>query len=132
MDSQLDNRKRLGRVQLNNLTIKNSLFNINLKHKKMKDLICKAIASRLVIEFIYENEIRIVEPFVLGYHKDTGNLILRSFRVGGYSKSEREPYWRLFDISKIKDLKITQKKAMDFREFYNPNDKHMDKILCNV
>lgn len=98
----------------------------------MKENICNAIKDRLVIQFKYDGENRIVEPFVLGYHKDTGNLVLRSYRVGGYSKSDNEPPWRLFDITKISSLKITSTLAQSSREYYNPNDKHMSTILCNL
>lgn len=104
----------------------------NQNFRIMKEIICDAINKRLVIQFYYDGELRIVEPFVLGYHKDTGNLVLRSFRVGGFSKSEREPFWRLFDTSLIQNLQVTKKSAMSKREFYNPNDKHMSQIICNV
>lgn len=98
----------------------------------MKEIICNAIKNRLVINFLYEGEMRVVEPFVLGYHKDTGNLVLRSYRVGGYSKSEQEPPWRLFDTSNIENLEITDISARSDREYYNANDKHMSTILCSV
>ncbi len=98
----------------------------------MKETICNAIKNRLVIKFKYEGEIRIVEPFVLGHHKDTGNLVLRSYRVGGYSKSDREPPWRLFDTKNISELEVTSINAQSIREHYNPNDKHMSEILCRV
>ena len=57
----------------------------------MKKLITNAIQNRLVIQFIYEGQLRIVEPFVLGRHKDSGNIVLRSYRVGGYSKIHNYP-----------------------------------------
>jgi len=98
----------------------------------MKELICTAIKNRKVIQFTYENQIRIVEPFVIGNHRDTNNLVMRSYRAGGYSKSEREPNWRLFDVSLISNLSITDTNAADFREYYNPQDKHMSRIICNV
>lgn len=98
----------------------------------IEEIICSAIKNRLVIRFQYDGEIRIVEPFVLGYHKDTGNLVLRSYRVGGYSKSDREPPWRLFDTSNISELEVTDIKARSDREYYNPNDKHMSEIICNA
>jgi hypothetical protein len=96
----------------------------------MNEIICTAIKSRLVIQFRYEGELRIVEPFVLGYHKNAGNLVLRSYRVGGYSKSDRESPWRLFDVNNITELILTDIKAQSVREYYNPNDKHMSEILC--
>lgn len=105
---------------------------ITKKLNNMEEIICDAIRKRLVIEFNYEGELRIVEPFVLGLHKTTGNLVLRSYRVGGYSKSEREPSWRLFNTTYIENLKLTDKIAKSDREYYNPEDKHMSEILCNV
>lgn len=98
----------------------------------MKEIITKAITERIVIQFEYDGFTRIVEPFTLGIHKTTNNTVLRSFRVGGYSKSEREPQWRLFDLSNITNLKLTNQKAMNFREYYNPNDKDMSFIICCV
>lgn len=98
----------------------------------MEKIICEAIQNRLVIKFIYDGETRVVEPFALGYHKDTGNLVLRSYRVGGYSKSANEPPWRLFVMNNATELEITTTAAQSDREYYNPNDKHMSEILCNV
>lgn len=95
-------------------------------------MICEAILNRLVIKFIYDGETRIVETFALGYHKDTGNLVLRSYQVGGYSKNANEPPWRLFDMNNATELETTTKIARSDREYYNPNDMHMSEILCNV
>ena len=73
----------------------------------MQDIIADAIENRWVIQFIYEGQLRIVEPFVLGLHKDTGNLVLRSYRVGGYSKSKKSPPWRLFKIAPVSYTHLT-------------------------
>jgi predicted DNA-binding transcriptional regulator YafY len=91
--------------------------------------IADAITNRKVIQFIYKGEKRVVEPFTLGIHKDTGNTVLRAYRVGGYSKSSRDPQWRLFDVSGITSLMVLEHKAQSYRPDYNPQDKDMSRII---
>ena len=98
----------------------------------MEDEICGAIQNRQVIQFYYEQQLRIVEPFTLGYHKGTGNLVLSAYRVGGYSKSEKEPPWRLFIVDNIETMEVTSTIAQNSREGYNPNDSRMSEIICTV
>ncbi len=95
-----------------------------------EEIICHAIKERIVIQFSYDGNIRIVEPFTLGYHKDTGNLVLSAYRVGGFSKSNSEPPWRLFVVNEISGLSLTNRQAASNRAGYNPNDKRMSSIIC--
>lgn len=97
----------------------------------MKDVIIKATKDRKVISFAYKGEMRLVEPFAIGYHKTTNQLILHSYRVGGYSKGEHEPMWRNFDVSLMSYLFVTDKLAESEREDYDPSKK-MSSILCQV
>lgn len=97
---------------------------------EMTNIICKAIEERIVIQFTYEGQQRIVEPFTLGVHKDTNNLVLSAYRVGGYSKSQNEPPWRLYKLKKISNLFLTNQEALQYRQGYNPNDSRMKMILC--
>uniref|UniRef100_UPI00404AC434 hypothetical protein n=2 Tax=Flavobacteriaceae TaxID=49546 RepID=UPI00404AC434 len=96
----------------------------------MKELIIKAITERIVIQFEYEGFTRIVEPFALGIHKTTNNTVLRAYQIGGYSESKRTIPWRLYDISLIKSFQLTNQKAENNREYYNPKDKDMSFIFC--
>lgn len=93
--------------------------------------ICEAISERLVLEFLYDGHQRIVEPYVLGNHIKTNNLVLRGFSVG-FSKSNREPKWRLYDMSKVNGLNITSVSHSGNRPLYNPDDKAMSIILCRL
>ncbi len=72
----------------------------------MRELICKAIKDRNVISFIYDGYRREVDPFTLGIHKDTGNLSLSAWWVGGYSHSRSHPHWRLYTVDLMTDVKI--------------------------
>ena len=95
-----------------------------------EEIICNAIKNRTVIQFDYEGHQRIVEPFTLGYHKDTGNLVFSAYRVGGYTKSHSEPPWRLYKVNQMSEIGITNQKAATFRSDYNPNDSRMSQIIC--
>lgn len=98
----------------------------------MKELIIKAITERIVIQFEYNGFTRIVEPFVFGIHKKTNNTVLRCYQIGSYSESKRTIPWRLYDISLINSLQLTNQEAKNNREFYNPKDKDMSFIICCV
>ena len=96
----------------------------------INEIICQAITERTVIQFSYDGQIRIVEPFTLGYHKDTGKLVLSAYRVGGYSKSQSDPPWRLYIIEDLRNLSLTGKQAESYRQGYNPRDSRMSSIIC--
>lgn len=95
-----------------------------------EEIICQAITDRIVIQFSYDGQTRIVEPFTLGYHKDTGNLVLSAYRVGGFSKSHSDPPWRLYIVGDINNLSLTGKQAESYRQGFNPRDSRMSSIIC--
>lgn len=95
-----------------------------------EETICHAIKNRIVIQFSYEGYSRIVEPFTLGYHKDTSNLVLSAYGVGGYSKSQSEPPWRLYIVNQISGITFTNQRASTSRIGYNPNDSRISSIIC--
>ncbi len=96
----------------------------------MQALLLKAIKTRKVIQFAYYGEERIVEPFKCGEISGVG--FLEGYLIGGYSESENKERWRLYQLDKIKKLKITDKKAASSRPGYNPNDKRFLAIFCKV
>ena len=95
-------------------------------------LICEAIKERKLIEFFYEDGVRIVEPFACGYGRK-GNLLLRAFQIEGYSKSGKPLGWKLFRVDKISQLRILEEIFNDYREGYNPlGDSQIPNIICKV
>jgi len=98
----------------------------------MNQLICEAIKSKRVLKFIYEGFERIVEPHTYGVHKDTGNEVLSAYQIGGYSSSGKIPYWRLYVVSKISDLQITNDTFSQPRPGYKKGDSRMSKIFCEI
>lgn len=98
----------------------------------MKDSIIQAILNRNVITFDYKGNHVKVEPFTIGIHKTTGNVILSAYFLSGYSKSQGEPPWRLYSIKNIANLIITNEVAESFHDGYNPRDSRMSTIFATV
>ena len=98
----------------------------------MKSKLCDAIAYKKIIQFYYEGGIRVVEPHCYGIHKTTGEEVLCAFQTEGFSRSGGLPGWRFFIIDKVSQLKVRKEHFIEPRPLYNPNDKRMSTIFCNV
>ena len=80
---------------------------------KIYNEICSAIRLRQKIEFLYQNDIGVlqekkVNPYVLGDYGNTSIKILQAWQTGGESDSDKLPGWRSFHLDKIQNL-ITRK-----------------------
>lgn len=95
-------------------------------------LLNQAICMHKVVAFTYEQQIRIVEPFLTGRHRRTGRIHLRAWQIGGGSKSGKSPNWRLYEINKIKQLRITDDSFRGMRPGYNRDDEDMDQIYEHI
>jgi predicted DNA-binding transcriptional regulator YafY len=98
----------------------------------LADLICTAIAKRTLLEFDYDGYRRRVEPYTLGYHKDTGNLVLSAFQTQGFSRGNHIPKWRLFLITNMGNVKELEAPAFNLRFGFNPRDKRLMRIVCTI
>jgi len=92
----------------------------------------EAIKARLEIEFTYDGHHRVVRPAAHGTHIDTGNESLRGYQVAGTSKTRMPPLWDMFTVSKIVNLKVTQRRFDEDPEFYKRGDKHMGTIFAEL
>jgi len=93
--------------------------------------VCEAIEQRKIIEFQYDNRFRVVEPYCVG-ESSRGNVVLRAYQIEGESSSGNPIGWKLFDLSKLSNLTITSRKFSLIQPDYNPNDRGMVKIICNL
>jgi len=93
--------------------------------------ICTAIKTKSVIKFFYNGGIREVEPYCYGV-STADNDVLRGYQIGGYSKSGNTVGWKLYSVSNISQLTITDKHFASIRPDYKPNDSAMSTIYCNV
>lgn len=97
----------------------------------MDTLICEAIEKRRLLQFTYKDEIRIVEPHLLG-RKTSGKDALSAYLVGGYTESDHEPYWRNYTVEKMELITILDDTFSRPRDGYNPDDRTMDEIYCRL
>lgn len=97
------------------------------------EIINKAIRNKKLISFWYDGGLRIVEPFLTGIHYTTGNISLRAWWVKGFSKSNKvNPNWRLFTIENMIQVQILDESFLGRRQYYNPRDTQMSRILERV
>lgn len=97
----------------------------------MKNIIKEAIANKQLLEFVYKDEQRIVEPYTFGI-TTKGNDVLSGYQVDGESTSSDELGWRLFTLDKIGDLKLLDNTFSGDRDEYNPNDSRMSHIYITI
>lgn len=99
----------------------------------MNSNICKAINNKSVIEFSYKEHRRVVEPHCCGILKNTNNEALRAYQVGGYSSSGKEESpWKLYIISEMSGVIVTDKQFENPRLGYKVNDSRMSMIFCQI
>ena len=94
--------------------------------------ICSAIEVHKVISFYYRGGSRLVEPYCYGFHKKTGDEVLRGFQVGGFSEFGEPFGWKLYPVGEILGISITEKSYRGIREEYNPDDVMMKEIICRA
>lgn len=97
----------------------------------MNSSICEAIKTKKVISFFYDGGVRIVEPFCYGCNTKN-NDVLCAYQIGGYSSSGNPDGWKLYIVSNMSDFTITNKSFLGRRDGYNPADKRMINIYCNI
>lgn len=97
----------------------------------MNPVICNAIRSRCTISFYYNGGFRTAEPFCYGVSKN-GHELLRAYQLEGHSESGNPSGWKLFRVAKIQQLEITDNHFEGTRPEYNPYDKTMKIIYCNI
>jgi hypothetical protein len=95
-----------------------------------KELLCRAISEKLLVQFKYDGRLRVVEPFCCG----TGvaeNYVLRGFQIRGSDKT-KPLCWRLYELTEISQMSVTQHRFKGKREGYNSEDSAMTKIFCRI
>ena len=97
----------------------------------MNSNICEAISRRAVMTFAYSGGVRMVEPHCHGVSR-AGNEVLRGYQTGGYSKSGNPVGWKLYEVSQMSNIIITEENFTHNRPGYNPNDKGMQEVHCHV
>lgn len=97
----------------------------------MKKIICEAIKGKKILTFYYDGGKRRTEPYCYGRGKK-GNDFLRAYQISGYSRSGSSQGWKLFDMSKLSSIIITDETFNKIRPKYKPKDPQMSKIYCKI
>ena len=95
----------------------------------------RAIVDRSVVRFCYRNQPeRTVKPFLVGIRKESGNVKLRAWWLGGYSESGEGPGWHgPYNVKDISGLVVTSSHFSGARPGYTgASDKQMRTVLYFV
>ena len=88
----------------------------------------KQVKDKQILKIKYNNQWRIVEPFVLGYTR-RNNMQIRQYQVIGGSLRGVTKGWKLFRIDRMEEQQFSGKYFEYPRELFNPWDKHLPKII---
>jgi hypothetical protein len=88
---------------------------------EIDELLRTAITQKRLIQLVYREKTRIVEPHDYGVHK--GSVKLLGYQVGG-SSSGPLPNWRWMEIDLISDVRLLDRKFRGGRS--SPSGKHHD------
>ena len=86
----------------------------------MNEIIESAIMQHQALRFYYYGKMRIVEPFCYGAG-EAGGHVLRAYQISGYSDQIPPIGWRLFNVSEMKDIALTQQR-FELRTGYEPDE----------
>ncbi len=103
---------------------------MNTSPDQKRDLLCRAITDKRLVQFKYDGRSRIVEPFCCGI-STAGNYILRGFQIRGTDKT-KPLCWRLYELAEMSQLSVTQHSYKGKRADYNPEDTAITKIFCQI
>jgi hypothetical protein len=93
-------------------------------------IICQAIKAKKLIKFFYtesdsekKSEFKTVEPYLIGYHRSTNNLVLRAYFLPSREQiaGGKRAGWRLYLIANISHLTVLNQTFIP-RPSYKPND----------
>jgi len=88
-----------------------------------------AIQHRRVIQFNYQDALRIAEPHDYGISRD--RLRLLAFQLRGHSKGPL-PGWRMFDVDRMEQLVVLDDTFLGSRERAGQSHKQWDVLFCRV
>jgi hypothetical protein len=95
------------------------------------DIICEAIRRRVLLEFRYSNQVRVVAPYCHGISVRNAES-LRAVQVRGSSGSSGLGFGKLWTVAKMSHLRLTDEPFVPDDPNYNPDDSAMKQIHCRV
>jgi hypothetical protein len=95
--------------------------------------ICEAIRRRVLLEFRYNDRLRVVAPYCHGV-STRGSDVLRAVQVRGESSSGSGGlgFGKLWTVADMVGLRVLDESFTPDDPRYNPNDSAMTRIHCRV
>lgn len=98
----------------------------------VRDVLCRAIRERHVVQFTYHGYSRTVVPAACGL-SSAKKLVLRGYQTEGGSRSGRSvPFWTLYRASDIQALVDTGIRFEVAPAVYKPGDKGISDIYAEL
>lgn len=94
-------------------------------------LICQAIRQRRKLIFDYKGFRRIVAPYCYGI-SIADEEKLRAIQVGGGSNSGGYGFGKLWTVSEMSRLELSDEHFAPNDPHYNPNDSAMKRVICRI
>jgi len=96
-----------------------------------RSLICDAIRGRALLEFKYHGRLRVVAPYCHGI-STRGLELLRAVQIRGSSSTGFSRAGKLWTVTEMVELRITEETFTPDDPQYNPNDSAMKEIHCRI
>lgn len=93
-------------------------------------LLRTAITLKRLIQFDYEDYLRIAEPH--DYGEIGGDKQLLVYQIGGQSRSGTIPNWRLVRVAAMKRVRILNKRFAGARSIPSGKHKKWDRLFIRV
>jgi hypothetical protein len=68
--------------------------------------LCSAIRNKLVVEFTYDRQSRVVQPHIVWRDK-SGGTIVECWQTGGYTSRGAIPCWSRYSVERIAQVHVT-------------------------
>jgi hypothetical protein len=92
--------------------------------------ICEAIRRRVLLQFEYNGQLRVVAPYCHGVSMP-GNEVFRAVQVRGGS-STGMGVGKLWQVDKMVNPRVLDEPFTPDDPKYNPNDSAMKQICCRI
>jgi hypothetical protein len=97
----------------------------------IQTLLCEAIRKHFLLEFEYDDRLRVVAPYCYGL-STRGEDVLRAIQVRGGSAEGGYGFGKIWTVAKIKKLQMLEEVFVLNDPLYNPQDSAMTRIYCRV
>jgi predicted DNA-binding transcriptional regulator YafY len=100
-----------------------------VKHTEIYELLRTAIQEKRLIELVYNEKRRIVEPHDYGIHNGSEKLL--AYQVAG-SSTGKLPNWRWMEIDQMMDLRLLERKFRGGRPDASSRHNEWDQLFFRV